>query len=63
VLKRIRSGRSVSLEKDVFPRLAKERVVYAFKYGGYWSDVGTQSDYAKVCRDILTGTLKVPWLD
>ena len=62
VLKRIRAGRSVSLEKDIFPKLAKERMVYAFKYNGYWSDVGTQSDYVKVCRDILTGTLKVPWL-
>jgi len=62
VLKRIRTGRKVSLEKEVFPKLAREHAVYGFRYNGYWSDVGTQSDYIKVCRDILTGTLKVPWL-
>jgi len=60
-LKRIRRGRRTSLEKDIFPRLAREKSVYGFKYNGYWSDVGTQSDYIKVCKDILTGTLKVSY--
>ncbi|MBS7626659.1 NTP transferase domain-containing protein [Candidatus Bathyarchaeota archaeon] len=61
VLGMIRADRKVSLEKEIFPKLAKKRMVYGFKYNGYWSDVGTQSDYIKVCRDILTGILKVSW--
>jgi len=60
ILKRIRANKRVSLEKEIFPKLAKEKSIYGFKYSGYWSDVGTQSDYIKVCRDILTGTLKIP---
>jgi NDP-sugar pyrophosphorylase family protein len=63
VLKHIRRGRKTSLEKDVFPKLARGKSVYGFKYNGYWSDVGTQSDYIKVCKDILTGTLKVSYPD
>ncbi|MFC1506850.1 NDP-sugar synthase [Thermoproteota archaeon] len=59
ILKRIRTGRKVSLEKDIFPKLVREKSVYGFTYDGYWSDVGTQSDYIKVCRDVLTGNLKV----
>ncbi|MCW4042607.1 MAG: sugar phosphate nucleotidyltransferase, partial [Candidatus Bathyarchaeota archaeon] len=59
ILKRIRAGRKVSLEKDIFPKLAREKSVYGFTYDGYWSDVGTQSDYIKVCRDVLTGNLRV----
>ncbi|WP_455277892.1 nucleotidyltransferase family protein [[Eubacterium] cellulosolvens] len=59
ILKRIRAGRKVSLEKDIFPKLAREKSVYGFTYDGYWSDVGTQSDYIKVCRDVLIGNLRV----
>ena len=59
MLRRIRIGRRTSLETEVFPKLAKEKAVYGFKYSGYWSDVGTQSDYIKVCKDILTGNLKI----
>jgi NDP-sugar pyrophosphorylase family protein len=59
ILKRIRAGRKVSLEKDIFPKLVREKSVYGFTYHGYWSDVGTQSDYIKVCRDVLTGNLRV----
>ncbi|MGQ9542793.1 MAG: sugar phosphate nucleotidyltransferase [Candidatus Bathyarchaeia archaeon] len=61
VLRLIRADRKVSLEKGIFPKLAKRRAVYGFKYNGYWSDVGTQTDYIKVCKDILTGIFKVSW--
>jgi len=55
----VKPEQRVSLEKNVFPKLAKERRVYGFKYEGYWSDMGTQEDYIEVVRDILTGKLKV----
>ena len=40
----IDSGREVSLEREVFPKLIFEGL-YAFRYDGYWSDAGTLASY------------------
>jgi NDP-sugar pyrophosphorylase family protein len=55
----INKGRKVSLEKDVFPRLAEEKKLYGFIYDGYWRDVGVPEDYMDVLKDLLTGKLKL----
>ncbi len=34
-----------SLEKDVFPILASEKMLFAYRYKGGWFDVGTREDF------------------
>jgi len=55
----ISKGKKVSLEKDVFPKLAEEGKLYGFIYDGYWRDVGVPEDYIEVLKDILSGKLKL----
>ncbi len=54
----VKKDRKVSIERNVFPRLAAQGKILGFKYEGYWSDVGTQEDYMRVSRDVITGALK-----
>jgi NDP-sugar pyrophosphorylase family protein len=35
------------LEKEVFPRLAKEGKLYGYKFKGQWFDTGTHERYAE----------------
>jgi mannose-1-phosphate guanylyltransferase len=53
VLERIPRGRAVSIERDVFPRLADEGSVYGLALDGYWLDVGTPDAYLQAHRDVL----------
>ena len=53
VLDLIPEGRSVSIERDVFPRLAEEGSVYGTALPGYWLDVGTPESYLQAHRDVL----------
>jgi len=45
VIDYIPEGRSVSIEQEVFPFLAKEGVLYGFEARGLWVDVGVPEDY------------------
>ena len=47
VLRMIRSGRRVSLEREIFPILAKRRRLTGFPFQGYWFDIGSFSDYRR----------------
>jgi mannose-1-phosphate guanylyltransferase len=53
VLDLVPEGRSVSIERDVFPRLAAEGSVYGIALPGYWLDVGTPESYLQAHRDVL----------
>jgi mannose-1-phosphate guanylyltransferase len=53
VLELIPSGRPVSIERDVFPRLAEEGSVFGIALDGYWLDVGTPDSYLQAHRDVL----------
>jgi mannose-1-phosphate guanylyltransferase len=46
-------GRAVSIERDVFPRLADEGSVFGIALEGYWLDVGTPESYLQAHRDVL----------
>jgi mannose-1-phosphate guanylyltransferase len=46
-------GRPVSIEREVFPRLAEEGSVYGAALPGYWLDVGTPESYLQAHRDVL----------
>jgi mannose-1-phosphate guanylyltransferase len=53
ILELIPAGRPVSIERDVFPRLAEEGSVYGIALDGYWLDVGTPESYLQAHRDVL----------
>ena len=53
VLERVPPGRAVSIERDVFPRLADEGSVFGIALDGYWLDVGTPESYLQAHRDVL----------
>ena len=53
VLELIPSGRAVSIEREVFPRLAAEGEVYGIALPGYWLDIGTPESYLQAHRDVL----------
>lgn len=53
VLELVPEGRSVSIEREVFPQLAAEGSVYGTALPGYWLDVGTPETYLQAHRDVL----------
>jgi mannose-1-phosphate guanylyltransferase len=53
VLDLVPDGRAVSIEREVFPRLAEEGSLYGLALGGYWLDVGTPESYLQAHRDVL----------
>ena len=56
VLELVPEGRPVSIERDVFPRLAAEGSVFGIALPGYWLDVGTPDSYLQAHRDVLERT-------
>lgn len=61
VLRRIPSGRPVSVEREVFPKLLeKGRKIAVYKGCNYWLDIGTPEKYIKAHRDGLEGRLRLP---
>ncbi len=53
VLELVAPGQAVSIEREVFPRLAAEGSVYGVALPGYWLDVGTPDSYLQAHRDVL----------
>ncbi len=56
VLELVPQGRAVSIEREVFPRLAEEGSVYGIALPGYWLDVGTPESFLQAHRDVLERT-------
>jgi mannose-1-phosphate guanylyltransferase len=57
VLDLIPGGRSVSIERDVFPLLV-DNGLYGLSLDGYWKDIGTYDRYREACWDIIEGRVK-----
>ena len=58
VLDLVPEGRAVSIERDVFPRLAETGEVFGIALPGYWLDVGTPESYLQAHRDVLERTFR-----
>ncbi len=58
VLDLVPEGRPVSIEREVFPRLAEEGSVFGIALLGYWLDVGTPESYLQAHRDVLERTFR-----
>ncbi|HLM32310.1 MAG TPA: NDP-sugar synthase [Solirubrobacterales bacterium] len=57
VLELIPSGRPVSIEREIFPRLVG-RGLYGRRLDGYWMDIGTPERYLQASWDILEGRVE-----
>ena len=53
VADRIEPGRAVSFEREIFPAMAREGVLYGFMAEGYWMDIGTPERYLDATYDLL----------
>jgi mannose-1-phosphate guanylyltransferase len=58
VAERIEPRRAVSFEREVFPRMAAEGVLYGYMAEGYWIDIGTPERYLEATYDLLSGRVK-----
>lgn len=58
VLKLIPSGRAVSMEREIFPKLAAERKLYGHRFEGLWIDVGKPEEYLQANRVIAAAYCK-----
>jgi mannose-1-phosphate guanylyltransferase len=57
VLDMIPSGREVSIEREVFPRLQAMGKLSAFVSSAYWRDIGTPRSYLAASNDVLAGAV------
>ena len=55
ILDRIDSGRPVSVEREVFPGMAREGVLRGFHSEAYWVDTGTPETYLGAQLELLGG--------
>jgi mannose-1-phosphate guanylyltransferase len=55
VLDRIPAGEEYSAERQLFPGLVEDRVLFAFPTDAYWLDVGTPEKYLQANMDALHG--------
>lgn len=58
ILEGIPAGRACSIEREVFPGLADEGVLYGFPSDAYWRDIGTPASYLAASHDVLSGVLR-----
>lgn len=58
VAERIEPGRAVSFEREVFPAMAIEGVLYGYMAEGYWIDIGTPERYLEATYDLLARTVE-----
>lgn len=54
ILDYIETGRLVSMEKEIFPRIIRDTGrFFGFKFKGYWMDIGRISSYIEVHRFLM----------
>lgn len=54
----IPEGRPVSIEHEIFPKLAEEGKLHGYNFQGYWTDIGKPSDYLKANQLLLDMEIK-----
>jgi mannose-1-phosphate guanylyltransferase len=53
VFEYIPSGRAVSMEREVFPKLAERKELFGHKIGGLWIDIGKPEEYLETNKLLL----------
>lgn len=54
ILKYIKNNEKVSIEREVFPKIAEEKQLKGYKYYGEWIDIGLPEDYLKANKMLQT---------
>lgn len=49
----IPEGKAVSIEYEVFPKLAEEGGLYGYVFDGLWMDIGKPEDYLKINKTLI----------
>lgn len=52
ILDRI-ENRPTSIEREIFPKMAADQVLYTFPLEGFWNDIGQPPDFLKAARNYL----------
>jgi mannose-1-phosphate guanylyltransferase len=60
IFDRIPKGQAVSIERDVFPKLAEEKTLYGYIFDGLWIDIGKPEDYLQVNKILLSSMIDEP---
>jgi mannose-1-phosphate guanylyltransferase len=60
VLQVIAPDRKVSLEREIFPALAKQRKLSGFPFSGHWFDIGNLTDYRRANFTLLRDPTRAP---
>ncbi len=59
ILKYIEPNEQVSIERETFPRLIKDKkAVFGFQSNDYWLDIGTPAKFLKAQRNLLMGIVR-----
>ena len=58
IFKYIPKARTISLEREVFPKLVEERELYGYVFDGLWMDIGELEDYLKINKTLLDSFAK-----
>ena len=58
VLDRIPLGEPCSIERDIFPGLAREGRLAGYPSDSYWRDIGTPDSYLQAHLDVLAGAVR-----
>lgn len=53
VIERIPKRRAVSLEREIFPSLARENKLMGWRHEGFWYDIGKIRDYVRANMELL----------
>jgi mannose-1-phosphate guanylyltransferase len=56
----IPKGKSVSMEREVFPKLVKEGELFGYVFKGMWMDIGKPEEYLQANKILLTTLAKKP---
>ena len=58
ILDYIPTGQRVSIEREVFPKLATKKKLYAYNFEGLWMDIGRHEDYLRANQLLLDAEVK-----
>jgi mannose-1-phosphate guanylyltransferase len=58
VLKYIPGGKHVSIEREIFPKIAQEGRLYGHKVNGLWIDIGKPQEYLEANKTVLDSIAK-----
>ena len=53
IIERIPAARQISLEKTIFPELARQGNMWGWRHEGYWYDIGRVPNYVHANRELL----------